>query len=414
MAVVCFVFATISLALLVARQLYLMRRFARPELPGDAGLVRVVGRMEGPGAVEVHSGAGAPPFHLALAEPLKLRLADGQRVHVVTRDAVLDAWPGWGVPQALVPGRRLTVDGQWSSVARDGLYREAGREAALDAVRVVTGARPGVPGVVLPLVLAAAAVVWSLAMFDPLPTHMQATAGALRCPVGARLVTMTYSGNRGWVHACEKPDQALHGPWVSHFATGQLRRRARYQNGQLHGTELRWLSSGQLSSRTGYRQGKRHGELLVWHANGRLRLAGHYRDGRRHGPRFRLSESGAPVELSSYLHGRRHGRALWWSAGGSRWFGGSRIFSSFRCCARRSPGLGQPLMVDRGFRHGKPHGPFSVTFTGGGLGQGRFDGGRRAGLWTLTDAMGWIQPVWPESEVAPKMALLRSTLAGLR
>lgn len=272
--------ASCSLALLVARWLYLERRFARPAVPGR-DIVRVVGRLQATGQVEV-IGEGTPPFDLILTGPVEFE-ADGKPLRVLTDDAVLDAGFGPSRGLDLPPGRLLTIDGEWVTVPRDGLYREAGREVALDALRVVLGARPGLLCRALPVLLAGAAAVASLGLVDPLPSHMRASADALQCSEGAQRVSMTYSGNRGWVHACTLPDETLHGPWTSYYGGGLPWRRAVYRDGQLHGTEREWFPSGRPKLRTDYRRGRRHGLLQVWHPSGQLQLEGRYRDGRRQG-----------------------------------------------------------------------------------------------------------------------------------
>ncbi len=321
-----------ALVLSVARWLYLERRFARPEVPGRKA-VRLVGSLSGEGIVE-RTDEGAPPFDLRLAGPVVVEI-HGRPVRVLTGDAVLDM--GWGPRRGadLPRGRLLTIDGGWTTIPRDGLYREAGRVHVLDAVRVVTGTRPGLLRAGLPVLLATAAVVLSLSQVETLPAPMRATADALRCPAGTRRVTMNYTGDRGWVHACTRPDQTLHGPWLSYHASGAPWRRATYRHGELHGTEMEWLSSGLPGRRTDYRSGQRHGVVQVWHPDGVLHISGRYHDGRRHGQWWRLAPDGSPVEKISYCWGWRLEKTLW----------GQQV-------AYRSPGTG-PGYVE-GWRCARP------------------------------------------------------------
>lgn len=300
MVLIILMLASSALALLVARWLYLGRRFARPEVPGG-DLVRVVGRLRTPGAVEV-AGEAAPPFELLLSGPIEVETRDGP-VRVLTQNAVLDT--GWWARrgQDLRPGQQLTVDGAWTTVPRDGLYREAGRQAALDAVRVVAGARPGLLRMALPVLLVGAAAVASLGLVDPLPSRMRASAEALRCPAGARRVSVTYTGDRGWAHACTRPDGTLHGPWASYYRDGRPWRGAVYHHGKLHGTEREWFPTGTPRTRTDYRHSRRHGVTRVWRQDGRLKVERRYRNGRRRGELRLLTSNPPPNDLTGSIMG---------------------------------------------------------------------------------------------------------------
>lgn len=401
MALTILMLASFVLMLSVARWLYLERRFARPDVPGRE-VVRVVGRLRGPGAVGVTSD-GAPPFDLTLAGPVELEDVCGRRLMVLTDDAVLDM--GWSPSRGvdLREGRLLTVDGEWTTVARDGLYREAGRAEALDAVRVVTGARPRPLRLALPVVLAVGATVTGLGLLDTLPSHMQATAATIQCLEGARRVSVTYTGDRGWAHSCVLPDGTLHGPWASYHRDGSPRRSADYLHGQLHGTERVWFFTGTLSQRTNYRRGKRHGLMKAWHPNGMLYTEGSYENGRRHGERRRLTSDGEPLELTSYDRGRRHGKTTWWRRDTS-WFDSHRLLRVFPRGA--SMDLGEPMKVEYEARRGKPHGPLSVRFASGARGQGELHHGRKIGVWTLWCAGGKKREITQPSPFSDAMVHL--------
>ncbi len=373
-----------ALTLLVARWLHVARRFSRPQVPGG-GLVRVVGRLRRRGAV---SREGAGPFDLVLQGPVELD-ERGRRVKVLTDDAVLDA--GWGTGRAadLRPGQPLTVHGRWITVDRDGLYREAGREAVLDAVRVVVGQRPGLARTGLPVMLAAAAAVMGLGLVNPLPAHMQASAGRLACPEGAHRQTMAYTRNRGWVHQCVLPDGTLHGPLATYFSGGSPRARAVYWRGQLHGTERLWFASGRLRKETEYWRGKRHGAMSAWYDSGQQKVRGRFVHGRRHGLHHRYTGQGQLLEMSSHERGLRHGRTTWWRRG-TEWFDTGGLLKVFALADDR---LGGPMKVEYGHRRGKLHGQVKLWFHGGARGVGQLRNGRKVGTWLLLTADGSVRRV---------------------
>ncbi|UOR06831.1 TonB family protein [Hymenobacter aerilatus] len=76
---------------------------------------------------------------------------------------------------------------------------------------------------------------------------------------------------------------SIRGVVQQYYASGQLKRRAEYENirrHSVHGLDETWYESGQLRRRAHMSHGKWDGELVSYHANGKLKRRETYQDGK--------------------------------------------------------------------------------------------------------------------------------------
>jgi len=79
-------------------------------------------------------------------------------------------------------------------------------------------------------------------------------------------------------------DGKKHGPWVFHWANGQLMTKGTLIDGKEVGPWVFYNKDGTVWHQTTYKDGKQHGPWVEYHKNGQLREKGTYKDGKRDGP----------------------------------------------------------------------------------------------------------------------------------
>lgn len=168
----------VAVALFTYRFIWLERYRFPVALEGDA--VRVQGRVMGrPGRVVYCLDENGVEL---VARAFRVWSDEGRAVNIVPGGAVLDVRPfrhPRGMLRGVMVGDRVTVDGIPGSVAcPEHLYRQAGRDSAVEAVRIVGGSWPELAWLRLPLVLACVAFLLSLGkvLHAPVPAPVEPSA----------------------------------------------------------------------------------------------------------------------------------------------------------------------------------------------------------------------------------------------
>jgi hypothetical protein len=189
-----------------------LERYRVPSGAGTAGdLVRLKGRVVGPGRGAVYCvGEGGEEY---LGRSFHLQL-DRETCLVVPKGAVLETRAyrhARGKLRGIMVGDRVTLDGVPTTEHRgEGLYRQAGRVPAVEAIRIMGGSWPELRWLRTPMVLALLLSLLSLgkilmASNGPDPAHQRLARAAVEHQVYPTGVTFTfYRGNPS--RTGEQPD----------------------------------------------------------------------------------------------------------------------------------------------------------------------------------------------------------------